>query len=80
MKETGSEGQTPEQLMQQLEAELAIRRSQTAKVGRNRAIFLVGGVLFILVAAGAALLVLEQMLSDMRPGDIVRQKPPSAAQ
>lgn len=66
MKETGTGEPTPEQLMQILEAQLAARRSQSAASSRNRAIFLVGGLLFILAAAGVALLVLDQMLSDLR--------------
>jgi uncharacterized membrane protein len=66
MKETGTGGPTPEQLLKILDAQLASRRSQNAASSRNRAIILVGGLLFILVAAGAALLVLDQMLSDFR--------------
>ena len=66
MKETESKDATPEQLMQMLDAEMAAHRSQRQKAGRNRATVLVAGVLFIVCAAGAALLVLEQMLTDMR--------------
>lgn len=66
MKETGTESQTPEQLMQLLDGELAARRSQRAASSRNRAMLLVGGLLFIIIIAGGALLVLEQMLSDLR--------------
>lgn len=66
MKETESPDPTPEQLMQLLEAQMAAQRSHRAKSGRNRAIILVSGVLFIVVAAGAALLILDQMLMDMR--------------
>jgi len=67
MKETESQDATPEQLLQMLDAEMAVHRSQREKSGRNRATVLVAGVLFIVCAAGAALLVLEQMLTDMRP-------------
>ncbi|EDY19548.1 hypothetical protein CfE428DRAFT_2724 [Chthoniobacter flavus Ellin428] len=67
MKETEPKDATPEQLIQMLDAEMAAHRSQRQKVGRNRATVLVAGVLFIVCAAGAALLVLEQMLTDMRP-------------
>ncbi|MEI9892670.1 MAG: hypothetical protein WDN28_01815 [Chthoniobacter sp.] len=69
MKETETDIATPEQLLQTLEAQLAAQRSQHAKSGRNRAIILVAGILFIVVAASGALLVLDQMLMDMRPGD-----------
>jgi hypothetical protein len=51
-----------------LDAQLAAQRSHHAKSGRNRATILVAGVLFILVAAGAALLILNQMLMDLRDG------------
>ena len=52
--------------MQLLEQQLHSQRSQRAGVSRNRAIILVVGLLFIVVAAGASLLVLDQMLSDLR--------------
>ena len=52
--------------MQMLDCELAANRSHRKGTNRNRAIILVAGVLFIVVAAGAALLVLDQMLSDLR--------------
>jgi hypothetical protein len=67
MKETESPDATPEQLIKMLDAQMAAQRSQREKSGRNRATMLVAGVLFIVCAAGAALLVLQQMLTDMRP-------------
>ena len=66
MKEIQSPDPTPEQLMQLLDAQLAVHRSHRAKSGRNRAIILVSGIVFIVVAAGAALLVLDQMLMNLR--------------
>ena len=66
MKETESPDATPEQLMQMLDLQLAAQRSQRAQPGRNRATVLVAGVLFIIAAAGAALLVLDQMLVDIK--------------
>jgi uncharacterized membrane protein len=66
MKETETGGPTPEELLQILDAQLVAKRSQGAASSRNRAMFLVGGLLFILVAAGVALFVLDQMLSDLR--------------
>ena len=54
--------------MQLLDAQLAAQRSQHANSARNRAIVLVVGILFIIGAAGAALLVLDQMLLDMKQG------------
>jgi hypothetical protein len=67
MKETDSSQTTPEQLMQMIDAQLAAQRSHRAQSGRNRATILVGGILFIVVVAAGALLVLEQMLVDIRP-------------
>ena len=66
-EEIGSGDPTPEQLLQILELQSQARRSQSAATNRNRAMILVVGIVFILLAAGAALLVLEQMLSGMRP-------------
>jgi hypothetical protein len=65
MKETESPDSTPEQLMQMLDIQLAMQRSHRAKSGRNRAIFLAGGILFIVIAAGAALLVLDDMIRNL---------------
>ena len=65
-KETGTPEATPEQLMQLLDVQLASQRSHRQNAGRNRAIILVAGLLFIVAAAGAALLILDQMLSDLR--------------
>jgi len=75
MKEIETSESTPEQLLQMLEAQLAAQRSQRAQSGRNRATILVTGILFIVVAAGAALLVLDQMLVDLRQSD----RPPMMA-
>jgi hypothetical protein len=69
MKETETTQSTPEQLLQMLDAQLVAQRSHRAQSGRNRAIILVVGILFIVVAASAALLVLDQMLMDMPHGD-----------
>ena len=66
MKETETADSTPEQLLQILAAQLAAQRSQNATSSRNRAMFVVGGLLFILIAAGVAFLVLDQMLNDFR--------------
>lgn len=65
MKQIATEEPTPEHLLQMLDAELALQRAGNTNPGRNRTMFLVGGVLFIVIAAGAALFVLMQMLSDL---------------
>jgi len=65
-KETGTPEATPEQLVQLLDVQLAAQRSHRSNSGRNRAIILVVGLLFIVAAAGAALLILDQMLADLR--------------
>ncbi|MEP6669279.1 MAG: hypothetical protein ABJF10_09015 [Chthoniobacter sp.] len=69
MKEIETKESTPEQLMQMLEVQLAAQRSHRAQSGRNRAIILVAGILFIVVAASGALLVLDQMLVDLRQNE-----------
>jgi hypothetical protein len=74
MKENESDSITPEQLLQMIDAQLAAQRSQREQSGRNRATILVGGILFIVVAAGAALLVLDEMLMDLP-----RDKAPAAS-
>lgn len=65
MKQIATAEPTPEHLLQMLDAELAAQRGEHARPGRNRTMFLVGGVLFIVIAAGTALFVLMQMLSDL---------------
>jgi len=64
--EAETQAATPEQLVQILERELAARRSHRPWTSRNRATILVVGVLFIVIGAGVALLVLDQMLADLR--------------
>ena len=65
MKEIETAQATPEQLLQMLDARMAMQRAQHGPSGRNRAMLLAGGVLFILIAAGVALMVLSQMLADL---------------
>jgi hypothetical protein len=79
MKEIETSQPTPEQLLQMLEAQLAAKRSQRTQSSRNRATILVAGVLFIVVAAGAALLVLDQTLVGLRQGDRPRMATPGPA-
>jgi hypothetical protein len=79
MKEIETSQPTPEQLLQMLEAQLTAKRSQRTSASRNRAIILVTGILFIVVAAGAALMVLDQMLVDLRQGDRPRMAAPGPA-
>ena len=65
MKENETAHATPEQLLQMLDTQLAMQRAQRGPGGRNRAMLLAGGVLFIVIGAGVALLVLAQMLADL---------------
>jgi hypothetical protein len=65
-KQTGTAPPTPEQLMKLLEFQLNRERGQRERKARNRATFLVGGILFIIIAAGIALVVAEQLLADLR--------------
>jgi hypothetical protein len=69
MKEISTPEATPEQLVQMLDAQMAISRAKRGMANRNRATLLVGGVLFIFIAAGLALVVLAQMVSDMPHGE-----------
>jgi hypothetical protein len=72
-KEAETQAATPEQLVQILEREFAARRSHRPWTSRNRATILVVGVLFIVIGAGVALLVLDQMLADLRQNGGVPQ-------
>ncbi len=74
MKETQTSETTPEQLLQMLDARIAMSRARASGAGRHRATLLVGGVLFIFIAAGVALVVLAQMTSDLPHG----KRPPTA--
>lgn len=69
MKETETDQATPEQLLKMLDARMLMQRAQRAHAGRNRMMFMVGGVLFIVLGAGVALMVLMQMLSDLPHGE-----------
>ena len=66
MKENETNVSTPEELMRILDAEIAAKRSHRPWTSRNRATILVVGVLFIVIGAGVALLVLDQMLTNLR--------------
>jgi hypothetical protein len=66
MKEIDPSGQTSEQLLAYLDTQLALQRARKKAPGRNRTLFLVFGVLFIICAAAAALLFLEEMLANAR--------------
>jgi hypothetical protein len=66
MNETRNQDSTPDQLLELLDAQLAAARSKRGSpTSRSRVALLVGGLLFILVGCGAALLILQQMLSDL---------------
>ena len=65
-KQTETHDATPEQLMLILDGQMAAQRSHRTGSGRNRAIILVVGLLLIVIAAGVSLLVLDQMLTDLR--------------
>jgi hypothetical protein len=56
---------TPEQLLKLLDLQLAHERGKRAHKSRNRATFLVVGILFIIVAAGIALVVAQGLLSEL---------------
>ena len=79
MKENETAYATPEQLLQMIDTQLAMQRAQRGPGGRNRAMLLAGGVLFIVIGAGVALLVLAQMLADLPPGGLRTAAAPTAA-
>lgn len=74
MKETETPLATPEQLLKLLDLQLATQRQHREKSQRNRALILVGGMLFIVVATAAALFVLGQMLEDYRTNGAPAQR------
>ena len=69
MKEIPTPDATPEQLVQLLDTQMAMSRAKRGVTNRNRAALLVGGVLFIFIAAGLALVILAQMVSDLPHGE-----------
>jgi hypothetical protein len=64
MKEIDPSGQTPEELLRYVDAQLSLSRARKKAPARNRTLFLVSGLLFIIAAASAALMILEEMLSE----------------
>ncbi len=79
MKEIETTPKTPEELLRMLDLQMAVQRAQRGTSGRNRAMLLVGGLLFIFIAGGLALLVLSQMLADL-PHDARRPAAPAQAE
>lgn len=67
MKETETGPTTPEHLIKMLDLQMVMQRERRSRSGRNRVLFVVGALLFIVVGAGVALFVLMQMLSELRP-------------
>ena len=67
MNETRNAPPTPEQLVKLLELQLSATRGRNAEdTGSRRVVVLAGGLLFIVAACGAALLILQYLLSDLR--------------
>ena len=71
-KQTETVPSTPEQLLKLLDLQMERERHNRAHKSRNRATFLVGGILFIVAAAGIALLVAEQLLADLHEQGALR--------
>jgi len=69
MNEIETAKATPEQLLQMIETRMAMQRAQRTQGGRNRLMFMVGGVLFIAIGAGVAFMVLSQMVSGLQNGE-----------
>lgn len=64
--ETQPVQQTPEQLARVLEIQLAAQRQKREKARGSRGLGLAVGVVFIIIAAATALLILEHMLGELR--------------
>ena len=65
--QTKSTEPTPEQLMQLLDLQIASQKARRKGGRKHRGTLLVGGILLIVGGLFAALLVLQQMASDLRP-------------
>ena len=59
---------TPEQLLKLLDLQIAASRSRRRETPRRRALVAVGAILFIILGALAALLILQQMVADLPRG------------
>jgi len=66
LQKTESAPPTPEQLLKLLDIQLERERSKRANKGRNRATFLVTGLVVILAAAAIAVVVAQQMVAELR--------------
>lgn len=65
--ETRTPQPTPEQLIKLLDFQLIMARAKRApEKSPNRAAMLIGGLLFIVAGCGAALLLLQHLLSDLQ--------------
>jgi hypothetical protein len=79
MNENRNPEATPDQLLQMLDMQLtAVRNKRGAANPHSRVVLLVGGLLLILAACGAALLFLQQMLFDL-PRPSAEETPPRMA-
>jgi hypothetical protein len=56
---------TPEQLLQNLDLQIAMSRANRKNSERNRAVFITVGLLIILIGAAAALIVLSYLVQEM---------------
>lgn len=73
MNETRIQQATPEQLIKLLDIELhTVRGRHTGDSGQRRMALVVGGLLFIVGACCSALLILQQMLSDLKQREVAR--------
>jgi hypothetical protein len=66
---------TPEQLLKLLDLQLARERTRREKKSRNRASFLVAGILVIIVGAAVSLLVAQQLLAELHQRDAIQPIP-----
>jgi len=76
--QTKSNEPTPEQLMRLLDFQIEAQRARRASAPQRRGIFLAAGVLFIIFAAVASLILLSDMVRDLPRPDREIERPPAA--
>jgi hypothetical protein len=64
-EQTKSTEPTPEQLMRLIDLQIEAQRARRAQKPKNRATFIAVGLLFIIFAAFASLMLLSQMVQDL---------------
>jgi hypothetical protein len=69
MNENRSAESTPEQLLQVLDMQLSVQRARRQQTSSKRTAWRIFGILFILVGAIAALLILQYAMNELTSRD-----------